>query len=103
MDDFTRIGPLPFRRIGSTVGYVVFVTLGTMISASIGVGSLIYLDIASNSQAGLLWGKPGGWDLVGALVLTPLLLCWLEPYCDVPMTRLRRAEAALLLVIFWQS
>ena len=93
-------GPFPFRRIGSTVGYVVFVTLGTMISASIGVGSLIYLDIASNSQAGLLWETWWLGDLVGALVLTPLLLCWLEPYCDVPMTRLRRAEAALLLVIF---
>ena len=89
----------PFNKVRDIFIFVVVVLFATTISASIGVSSLLIDDVIEKDSFSLLWGTWWLGDLVGGLVITPLLLCcnrlhnarqyisqWLEALCLIILT-----------------
>jgi len=89
----------PFNRAIDVLKFVVFAgILSTAISATIGNVSLCLGGAASWNNFGWLWLTWWSGDAVGALVITPLILSWVEK----PIDRWRGwslLEAGLLLVL----
>src|SRR4030095_511946 len=78
---------------------VVFVAiLSTAISATIGNVSLCLGGAASWSNFGWLWLTWWSGDSVGALVVTPLILSWVDKPIE-PWRGWRQLEALLLLFL----
>jgi len=67
---------IPFATISNVVRFVVVVLLATTISASVGVASLALGGSVEPPAFVLLWTTWWLGDIVGALVVTPLLLAW---------------------------
>ena len=89
----------PFNKVRDVFIFVAVVLFATTISASIGVSSLLIGDVIEKDSFSLLWSTWWLGDLVGALVITPLLLCcsrlhnprqyisqWLEALCLIILT-----------------
>jgi PAS domain S-box-containing protein len=89
----------PFQRAGDVLKFVVFAAiLSTAVSATIGNVCLCLSGSASWSSFGWLWLTWWSGDGVGALVVTPLILSWVEK----PVERWRGwrlAEAILLFLL----
>src|SRR5438270_13435020 len=89
----------PFQRAMDVLKFVVFAAiLSTAISATIGNVVLCLSGSASWNNFGWLWLTWWAGDGVGALVVTPLILSWL----DKPIERWRGwrlAEAVLLVIL----
>jgi PAS domain S-box-containing protein len=89
----------PFQRAVDVLKFVVFAAiLSTAVSATIGNVVLCLSGSASWSSFGWLWLTWWSGDGVGALVVTPLILSWVEQ----PFERWRGwrlAEAVLLFVL----
>lgn len=88
----------PFDTISNIVKFVTIVIFATMISATIGVLSLLVNDIIQFNVFSLLWLTWWLGDLVGALVVTPFLLAWLK--INKKELRSYLSLDALLVVIF---
>ncbi len=88
----------PFYRAQDAAKFVLIAgALSTTVSATIGNVSLCLGGAAAWANFGPLWLTWWFGDGVGALVVAPLLLTWIEkPFEHWPLRRL--AEAALLLV-----
>ena len=68
---------LALDRLQDVVGITVLAAVGsTMISASIGVASLSVAGVVAPSQVAVAWRAWWLGDLVGALVVAPLILVW---------------------------
>jgi PAS domain S-box-containing protein len=88
----------PLNRAVDVLKFVVFAgILSTAISATIGNVSLCLGGAASWSNFGWLWLTWWSGDAVGALVITPLILSWVEK--PIPWRGWRLLEAGLLLVL----
>ncbi len=89
----------PFQRAIDVLKFVVFAAIvSTAISATIGNVCLCLSGAASWNNFGRLWLTWWAGDGVGALVVTPLILSWI----DRPIERWRgwrAAEAVLLLLL----
>jgi PAS domain S-box-containing protein len=89
----------PFHRALDVLRFVVFAAiLSTAVSATIGNVTLCLGGSASWNNFGRLWLTWWAGDGVGALVVTPLILSWIEK----PIERWRSwrlAEAVLLFVL----
>src|SRR5713226_6910668 len=89
----------PFNRAIDVLRFVVFAAiLSTAISATIGNVSLCLGGAASWNNFGWLWLTWWSGDAVGALVITPLILSWVEKPVDL-WRGWRLLEASLLLVL----
>src|SRR5712692_4365447 len=89
----------PFNRAIDVLKFVVFAgILSTAISATIGNVSLCLGGAASWNNFGWLWLTWWSGDAVGALVITPLVLSWVEKPIDL-WRGWRLLEAVLLLVL----
>jgi len=88
----------PFTKTRETVLFIFVLSFSTMISASIGVGSLYKADIIGEGALGLLWKTWWFGDLIGGLVLTPFLITWryLPKIC---YSRIKALEGALILIV----
>ena len=88
----------PFNRAYDVLKFIVFAAIvSTMVSATIGNLSLIMGGAATWANFARLWLTWWLGDGVGALVVTPLIICWI----DKPIERWRGwklIEAVLLLV-----
>jgi signal transduction histidine kinase len=85
-------------RIRDVVGLAVVSVFCTGISATIGTMSLILAGRGSWEIFGAIWSTWWIGDLLGALVIAPILLVWFSP----PSLRLRRRqylEGAILLLL----
>jgi signal transduction histidine kinase len=65
-------------RIQDVTGLVVVAVFSTMISATLGVSTLLLTDLAPRGAAGSIWVTWWIGDLLGALVATPFLLTWIS-------------------------
>ena len=84
-------------RLQDVVGITVLAAVGsTMISASIGVASLYLAGVVAPSQVLLAWRAWWLGDLVGAVVVAPLVLVWIAAR-PRGLTASRAVEAALLV------
>jgi PAS domain S-box-containing protein len=89
----------PFYRARDVLKFVVIAALiSPTVSASIGNASLCSGGLAAWSDFGALWLTWWIGDGVGALVVAPLVLTWVEKPVD-SWTPGRRAEALLLLTL----
>ena len=89
----------PFNRAVDVLKFVVFAgILSTAISATIGNVSLCLGGAASWNNFGWLWLTWWSGDAVGALVITPLVLSWVEKPIDL-WRGWRLLEAVFLLVL----
>jgi PAS domain S-box-containing protein len=89
----------PFNRAINVLKFVVFAgILSTAISATIGTVSLCLGAAASWNNFGRLWLTWWSGDGVGALIVTPLLLSWVEKPID-RWRGWRLLEASLLLLL----
>jgi len=70
----------PFNKVQHVFIFVAVILFATTISASIGVSSLLLGGVIEKTSFGLLWGTWWLGDLVGGLIVTPLLLCWSRFY-----------------------
>jgi signal transduction histidine kinase len=69
-----------------------------VVSASIGVGGLLVAGVINPNAAAAAWFTWWGGDVMGILVVTPLILAWAtRPPRDVPRSRI--LEAAALVAI----
>lgn len=89
----------PFNRAIDVLKFVIFAgIISTAISATIGNLSLCLGGAGSWSNFGWLWLTWWSGDAVGALVIAPLILTWLEKTIDVGRGW-HLLEAGLLLVL----
>jgi PAS domain S-box-containing protein len=89
----------PFYRIRDVLKFVVVAAIfSPMLSATVGNASLCLGGSADWSRFGSLWLTWWIGDGVGALVVAPLVLTWVERSGE-PWTRNRWLEALLLLVL----
>jgi diguanylate cyclase (GGDEF)-like protein/PAS domain S-box-containing protein len=88
----------PFKKTGETVVFIIALFASTMISASIGIGSLFIADIINLEHFLLLWKTWWIGDLVGGLVVTPFLLTWFRLPKE-NFTKVRLLEAAIILTV----
>jgi len=92
---------IPFNRVIDVLKFLLFaVILSTAISATIGTLSLCLGGAATWSNFGWLWLTWWLGDGVGALVVAPLILTWVEPPIERWSGR-RWAEGAALLIALW--
>jgi len=76
---------------------IVAAVLSTTISATVGVSTLLLADTITSSQIAVTWRAWWLGDLVGALVVAPLLLVWLSQR-SLASQRDQIAEALVLLL-----
>jgi len=89
----------PFQRAADVLKFVVFAAiLSTAVSATIGNVTLCLSGAASWNSFSRLWLTWWAGDGVGALVVTPLILTWIEKPIE-RWLRWRLAEAVLLFIL----
>ncbi len=88
-------------KISGTLAYVILVCFfSTILSATFGVGSLILGDNIENSQLGEAWLTWWVGDMMGALIIVPLVVAWkTDHYREQLATHVYEAIALLLLII----
>jgi len=68
----------PFSKVNHVAKFVVVILLATLVSATVGVTSLAVGGIIDWNIYGVLWSTWWLGDVVGGLIIAPLLLCWLK-------------------------
>jgi len=86
----------PFSKTGETLVFILALFASTMISASIGIGSLVLADLINQQRFLLLWETWWMGNFVGGLVVTPFLLTWLRLPKE-HFTKIRLLEATVIL------
>lgn len=90
----------PFQRAVDVLKFAVFAAiLSTALSATIGNVSLCLSGAADWNNFGRLWFTWWAGDGVSALVLTPLILSWVDKRNLIRWRGWRLAEAVLLLIL----
>lgn len=97
------------ERLQDALGLVVLASLlSTMVSATIGVSSLWLASVISLSSYGLTWRAWWIGDMLGDLVVAPLLLSWAaRPHVRIQSQKIPEAGVLALsllvvgLVVFW--
>ena len=85
-------------RLVDVIGLIVLAAVGSsLVSATIGVGSLALGGVITPDRFLATWRAWWLGDAIGDLIFAPLLLTWAPPR-DVPARPARRLEAALLAV-----
>ena len=92
-------GTFVFDRLWNIARYMLFASPAAVtISASVGVSALLIGGAATTEMAPKLWMTWWLGDLVGALIVTPLILIWAQPrYAQQIPWRL--AEAACMVAL----
>jgi signal transduction histidine kinase len=85
-------------RIQDVVGLTIVSILATSISATVGATTLIATGLGEAQSFGPIWVTWWIGDLLGALVVAPVLLVWAAPSSYKLSTRLR-LEGGLILVL----
>lgn len=85
-------------RIRDVVGLAVVAIFSTAISATVGTATLLLSRLGTWEGLGALWSTWWIGDLLGALVVAPVLLVWISPSSLRPSKRLL-AEGPLLLLL----
>jgi len=94
-----RFASLNFLSKNSETAIFIFSLFGaTMISASIGVGSLVIANVITQEQVLLLWETWWMGDFVAGLILTPFLLTWYRLPIE-HFTKKRLFEAFFILSV----
>ncbi len=88
-----------FNRAKQVVWFLVALMAGTMIAASIGNASLCLAGAAQWEQFGSLWLTWWLGDLVGGLVVAPLIVTWAT--ISQPSLKARWAETLLLFTLLF--
>jgi len=86
------------ERIRDVVGLGLVATLSTTISASIGTSTLVLAGQSDWAGFGDIWATWWIGDLLGALVVAPVLLVWSSPP-SIKVRRQQYLEGALLLLL----
>jgi PAS domain S-box-containing protein len=89
---------LPFDRAGDLLKFIVIAFASTTVSATIGNLSLCLGGAASWDNFPTLWLTWWLGDAVGALIVAPMILTWMQPRSE-RWTEQRLAEAVLLLLL----
>ncbi|MGH7833516.1 MAG: MASE1 domain-containing protein, partial [Candidatus Binatia bacterium] len=90
-------GAKAFERAKNIPKFILFAMLSTALGATLGVTSLTFGGLASWAQYQPIWLTWWLGDLVGILIITPLLTLWMtQPF--PPLKTRRTPEAAFLLV-----
>ncbi len=90
----------PFSKTSEAVIFILALFASSMISASVGIGSLFAADIINQQRFFLLWETWWMGDFVGGLVVTPFLLTWLNlPKEHFPKVRLFEAIIILMATV----
>jgi signal transduction histidine kinase len=90
-------GGSPLTSVSRLIRLVAAVTIGTAISATVGLLSLRAGGVVSSAALPKLWRTWWLGDLSGALIVTPLMIAWHIPP-SVEWLRGRVAEATFLLL-----
>ena len=99
------------ERLRDVLGLILFAALmSTAVSATIGVSSLTLTGVIPSSSYGLTWRAWWVGDILGDLVVAPLLLIWSGRRLRLPSSWERAAEAGLLafsllainVLVFWK-
>ena len=69
-------GAKAFDRSEDTVTFTLVAMIGTVVSPTIGVGSLLLGGYANWENVGFVWLTWWLGDMAGALIVTPLLVLW---------------------------
>lgn len=85
-------------RLKDVVGLVIFSFLSAMVAATIGVASLVLSGTIEMSVFAETWKAWQLGDMLGALVVAPLILIWSQKWHERP-TFMRLVEAMLFAVI----
>lgn len=97
----TALGALDFQpsmgRARDVIALVVAAVLASVVSAGIGVGSLVLGGVVPREEVLLGWSAWWVGDTLGFLVVAPLVLTWATPEAALPSSR-PRLELALLAV-----
>jgi len=88
----------PFSSTYETVVFILALFGATMISATVGVESLLIAGLIQQEDFSLLWETWWIGDLVGGLVVTPFLLTWLRLPREL-FTVKQMLEGGVLLLI----
>ncbi len=88
-----------FETVLSFFRFVVFGSLGGMVSATIGVLTLTSAGLASPANASSIWLTWWSGDTVGALIVTPAILAWAVPPKWPSTTRIVEAAALLSMLL----
>lgn len=88
---------MPFTNIIHTALFIVIVAVSTMISASIGVSTLFLNGIISSHNITSLWETWWLGDVVGGLIVAPLLLIWKSPP-SLSLTKQRLLELSIICI-----
>ena len=88
----------PFSKTIQTVIFILAFFGSALISASIGIGSLLVADLINQQQFLLLWKTWWMGDFVGGLIVTPFILTWFRlPKED--FTKNQSLEAIIILTV----
>ncbi len=74
------LGDFPFARTRDIIHFSAILVLATSISATIGVSSLLLSNAIEPSLFARLWATWWLGDLIGGIVICPLLICWASPW-----------------------
>jgi signal transduction histidine kinase len=85
-------------RLKDVTGLLLVAFFGTMISAIFGVATLVILNPDLWSDFGPIWTTWWIGDLLGALVVAPLLLTWLTPPWK-PASKVRMLEGVIAFIL----
>lgn len=88
----------PFSKTIETAVFILVLFGSSLISASIGIGSLFLADVINQQRLLLLWETWWLGDFVGGLIVTPFILTW---FC-VPkeyITKNRLLEATVIVAV----
>jgi len=83
------------ENVTSVVALIGIGVLSTLVSATIGVASLYLGDILATPQLRETWRAWWVGDMVGALLITPIILVWFRP----PQTRFRQQRRELVALV----
>jgi signal transduction histidine kinase len=94
---------ISFGRLRDSLYFILFgALLAPLVSASVGTGSLLLGGVLTFGSQPITWLAWWVGDMLGALVVAPLLLLWMRPqYPFIPLKNLAEALfVTLMLVVF---
>lgn len=88
----------PFSKISHTAIFIVALFIASILSAAIGVGSLVFTNFISIDKISFVWKTWWIGNFVGGLVLVPFILTWIKLPKET-LTHKRMLEAVLLVFV----
>jgi PAS domain S-box-containing protein len=92
-------GRYAFERAQDIFAFVVAVVPGALVSATMGVASLVLGGYARWADFGPIWGTWALGDVTGALIVAPPLLLWRDPRSSLLLRRPLEAVGLLLSLV----